>query len=88
MIRPESKSSIICFLFFFLLNFVGTGQSKNSNLFVPLKLSSNFMEVMGTQQTYQKMNQIRQLMNKYIKEKNLVKVRIPRKRPFVKNELL
>ena len=31
------------------------------------------MDVMGTQQTYQKMNQIRQLMNKYIKEKKLLK---------------
>ena len=32
------------------------------------------MEVMGTQQTYQKMNQVRQLLNKYVKEKNLEKV--------------
>ena len=55
------------------MDFLGTGQSKNSNLFVPLKLSPTFMDVMGTQQTYQKMNQIRQLMNKYIKEKKLLK---------------
>ena len=29
------------------------------------------MEVMGTQQMYQKMNQVRQLMNAYIKDKKL-----------------
>ena len=52
----------------------GTGQSKNSNLFVPLKLSTSFMDVMGTQQTYLKMNEIRQLMNKYINDKKLLKV--------------
>ena len=43
------------------------------------------MDVMGTQQTYQKMNQIRQLMNKYIKEKKLVKVTLPRKSIIGKN---
>jgi hypothetical protein len=52
----------------------GSGQSKNSNLFVPQKLSPAFMEIMGTHQMYQKMNQIRQLMKAYIKENKLQQV--------------